>query len=183
MAHFYCNAVRQFVPETEQPVWAFSDRLGLMLSETIARRARKNARNCEQSDGGLVLPVFMVQTISRKQRTLCPEQRTSCWRDLWHSSYGWKPVRIAAVFCVAVTQNDAGESAITGSMNGASVTPLSLSESQNPKVPNRHQLRRTILIREREFWGMTLTPPGEASPEEKRRVPGNETAAIPAARS
>lgn len=182
MAPFYRNAVHQVVPETEQPGLAFFDRLGLM-SETIARRARKNARNCEQNDGGLVLPVFMVQTIRRPDTALCPEQRTSCSGDVWHSSYGWKPARSGAAFCVTATRNDAGESAITRSMNGASVTPLSLTESQNPKVPNRHHLRRTVRVEEREVWGMTLTPPGEASLEEKRRVPGNETAAIPAARS
>jgi len=171
MAHFYRNAVRQVVPETEQPGLAFCDRLGLM-TETIARSARQIARNCEQSDGGSVLSVFMVQTIGRKDAALCPEQRTSCFGDLWHSSYGSKPARIAAVFCVAVTQNDAGESAITEDMNGASVTRPNLPESRCQIVRFTHNLGRRDLVREREFWGMTLTPPWAGEQTARRRAHG-----------
>jgi hypothetical protein len=107
----------------------------------------------------MVVSVFMVQTIARKSEALC-----------WHSSYGLKPARSGAAFCVTATQNDAGESAITGSMNGASVTALSLPESQRQKVRVTHHLWRTVLVREREVFAMTLTPPWA----------GNETARRPA---
>jgi hypothetical protein len=167
----------------------------LTMIETVARTARNPALRRAQSDGGMVLSVFMVQTIAPRPETLCPESGTRCRGDrchvvqslnnlpgaLWHSSYGRKCARHAKTFCVMATQNDAGESAITKTMNGASVTPLSLPETQNHKLSNGHKVSALFLIREREFWGMTLTPPAKASPGGNRSVRGNETGAIPAA--
>jgi hypothetical protein len=121
---------------------------------------------------------FMMQTVARRPETLCPESGTNCRAVCWHSSYGWKSVRTGPAFCVTATRNDAGESAITKTMNGASVTPLSLTESQNQKVSNRQNVSAPFLVREREVWGMTLTPPANASPGGNRSVRGNETAVL-----
>jgi hypothetical protein len=130
-----------------------------LMTETVARHARQIARKRAQTDVGMVLLVFMVQTIAPMPETLCPESGTNFRAVCWHSSYGSKSARTGPAFCVTATQNDAGQSAITKTMNGASVTPLSLPETQNQKLSNRHKVSAPFLIREREFWGMTLTPP------------------------
>jgi hypothetical protein len=54
------------------------------------------------------------------------------------------------------------------------------SESAHAEVRHRHQMERVNVIEEAEKMGMTPTPAANASPAGKRRVPGNETGAIPA---
>ena len=52
-------------------------------------------------------------------------------------------------------------------------------ERRSQVVPQRHHLKLPDVVKEKEEWGMTLTPLANASPGGKRSVPGNETGAIP----
>ena len=53
-------------------------------------------------------------------------------------------------------------------------------ERWNQVVPQRHHLKLPDVVKEKEEWGMTLTPLAKASPGGNGSVPSNETGAISA---